>query len=120
MEIGVAGYDEDDRELCEIDEVRLWFAAADGVVQDWFFFLRTDAPTFALRVYLLCLCGGRRAGSKEGNVLVPVDLECVMSVVERNWPRFNRLTDRLGLSGDENERIGRRVIEALGLTNIGR
>ena len=120
VEIGVAGYDDDDdRELYEIDEVRAWFAAADRVVRDWFFFLRTASPAFALRVYLFCLCGGSRAGVKDGNVSVPVDLECVTFVLERNWSPLNELTDRLGLSAEENERIGRGVIEALGLTNIG-
>ena len=115
VEIGVAGYVGDARELYEIDEVRAWFAAANMVVQDWFFFLRTEPPTFALRLYLFCLCGAGRTGSKDGNVSVPVNLECVASVLERNWGPFNELTDRLGLSAEENARIGRGVIEALGI-----
>ena len=112
IELSIAGYEDDDRELYEIEEVRSWFAKADGAVCDWFFFLQPTPPAFGLKLYLFCVCSTNRVDIRDGRVLVSVDLQCKAGLLLRNWPRLNRMTERLGLSEEENERIGCAVLDA--------
>ena len=112
IELSITGYEEDEREVYQREEVRAWFGEADGVVRDWFFFLDPTPPAFALRLYLLCFCSESPVSSGEGRTIVPVDGGCLAMLLARNWPRLNKMTERLGLSEEENARIAYAVMDA--------
>ena len=101
VEISVAGYESDPRELWEIDKVRQFFVLADPYVAHWFFFLDSHDERFGLKVYFLCMSGAKRAKLKRpvpGKVKAKVDLERLLQVLNTNWPRLNEMTDRLGMN----------------------
>lgn len=54
LEIGFAGYDEDPREVHEIEEVRIFLRALDSEFPFWFYFMNLCGDT--LVVILLGLC----------------------------------------------------------------
>jgi len=54
VEFGFAGYDEDPRELYEIDEVREYVTLLDAALPELFFFARTEMPTSTLIIFALC------------------------------------------------------------------
>ena len=53
--IFVSGYDNDDRDLCEIDEVRSYMALLDTYFPYWFYFLNKEKFT-SLKLMTTCLC----------------------------------------------------------------
>ena len=54
VEISFHGYDEDSRELFEINEVRSYAAVLCEALPELFFFARTAPPTYILRTLALC------------------------------------------------------------------
>ena len=62
---GIDGYDDDPRELYEIDEVRRWMRKLDEQFPFWFYFSWLG-PKSTLRMIVMCLCeyenvpGGKR------------------------------------------------------------
>jgi hypothetical protein len=55
LTLWVDGYDDDPRELFEIDEVRRWVQLLDVAFPFWFYFLSLE-PRSSLRWIPLCLC----------------------------------------------------------------
>lgn len=117
VEISFSGYDEDPRELFEIEEVRAYVAVLDRALPELFFFVRTERPTYTLMTFALCQTevewvDGRstKAVTKE----VRFDTRNVAGFLERHWPGLNELTDWLGMSIEENKRISFAVIRCLG------
>lgn len=121
VEISVAGYESDPRELWEIDKVRRYFALADAEVLHWFFFLDPDDEQFGLKVYFLCMSGAKRAKFKNlppGRVKAKIDMERLMQVFTTNWPRLNEMTERLGMSIEENKKISFAVGKVAGFKPV--
>jgi hypothetical protein len=54
LDIGFAGYDDDIRELYEIEEVRKFLGLLDKKFPFWFYFLNLDSGTLSLIVLALC------------------------------------------------------------------
>lgn len=118
VEITFAGYDDDPRELYEIEEVRAYVAMLDHVLPEIFFFLRTEQPTHALMIFSLCQTDvelvdeqPRKAESKQ----LRFDPRPVADFLGRHWPALNELTDWLNMSIEENKRISFDVYRCLGL-----
>jgi hypothetical protein len=117
IEIGFYGYDDDKRELFEVDEVREYVRLLDQALPDLFFFARSDEHSVTLRLFLFCLMdvGWDGERSTPGNPQkVMVDLEHLPEFLEHHFQGLNMITDWLGLTDEENERIGRAAIKALG------
>lgn len=117
VEVSVAGYENDPRELWEIEQVRRFFTFADPEVQHWFFFLDPADDRFGLKVYFLCMSGARRAKIKHltpGKVRAKIDMERLAQLFNLNWPRLNEMTERLGMSMEENKKISFAVAKVAG------
>lgn len=117
VELSVAGYEKDPRELWEIEEVRRFFTFADPEVQHWFFFLDPADDRFGLKVYFLCMSGAKRAKMKHpraGKVRAKIDMERLAQLFNMNWPRLNEMTDRLGMNVEENKKISFAVAKMAG------
>lgn len=122
VEVGISGYDEDSRELFEVPEVVRWYEAADPIFKYWFFFANTLPPASGLASYWACVCRGKRAAEKarsQGMVRVELDKERLLKFLRLNFLRLNELTDRLGMSDDENARISFAVSDALEIPRGG-
>jgi hypothetical protein len=117
IEISISGYDSDTRELWEIKHAVNWFKKLDPDI-NWFFFSYLKPPARGFRCYLSCICNARRAKgkkSKKGRILVHLDFERFPYVLDSNFEKLNDMTDRLGLSEEENKRISFEATDIMGL-----
>lgn len=117
VELSISGYDTDRRELWEIREVRKWYKKVDPRI-NWFFFCNASPPAHGLKSYVACLGGAKRTRSPQdgvppGVLLVTMDNSKRAAILKSNWPRLNAMTDRLGMSIEENKRISFEVLDAM-------
>ncbi|MEH6782795.1 MAG: DUF4365 and DUF1817 domain-containing protein [Alcanivorax jadensis] len=114
VEIMVSGYDDDPRELWEIKQVRRWFKKADSKIKYWFFFCNAELPAYGLKNYFSCLCGTKWL-TEEVDVFpganVEMNTKMMADLFDRNWPWLNEMTDRLGMSIEENKRISYQIMD---------
>ncbi len=57
VEFSFSGYDDDPRELYEIEEVKRYVALLDAAFAELFFFVRTVEPMVTLKLFIFCLFG---------------------------------------------------------------
>lgn len=118
IEIGIDGYNDDPRELFEIDEVRRYLGELDRNFDELFFFVRSEEPAATLRMFVSCLMGMNWIGKKStpGNPQpVLIDFRKAPDFIPRHFDGLNLICEWLGLSEAENERISKAVIRILGL-----
>jgi hypothetical protein len=118
VEISFFGYDDDPRELFEIDEVRRYVELLDKAIPELFFFVRAEEPTYTLRTLALCLCNvtweGERSTPKVARRVV-VDIGGILGFLERHFLGLNEISDWLGLPEEENKKISCDVARLLGV-----
>ncbi len=117
VEISFYGYEDDPRELFEIDEVRNYIPLLDAALPELFFFARTEAPTYTLMTFALCQArvswpDGR--STREVTHQVVFETAEVSAFITRHWPGLNEMTEWLSMSIDENKKISFDVIRCLG------
>lgn len=118
VEISFYGYEDDPRELFEIDEVRKYVPMLDSALPELFFFVRTEAPAHILKTMALCQADvswpyGR--STREVTRKVVFDTDKVAEFMIRHWPGLNEMTEWLSMSIEENKKISFGVIRCLGL-----
>jgi hypothetical protein len=118
VEISFHGYDNDIRELFEIDEVRQYVPVLCAALPELFFFARTEAPTSTLKTLALCqthvaLPYGR--STREVTRKLVFDTKEVEEFMMNHWPGLNEMTEWLSMSIDENKKISFDVVRCLGL-----
>jgi hypothetical protein len=118
VEISFHGYDNDPRELFEIEELRRYVAVLDAALPELFFFVRTEAPTHTLKTLALCHTNvswpdGHSTRSITRKVVY--DTDKVGEFVMRLWPGFNEMTEWLSMSIEENKKISFAVVRCLGI-----
>ncbi len=116
IELSISGYDTDSRELWEIRNVRKWFKKADPKI-NWFFFCDLSTPLAGFKAYVACLSNTQRASDQTEapikTLKVLMDNTKRLQILETNWPKLNAMTDRLGMSIEENKRISFKVLDAM-------
>lgn len=116
IEISVAGYIYDPRELWEIESVKNWFKKADKKI-NWFFFCNTNHSTNGLKTYRACICNSRRINSMEqdGKKLVnhELDTKPLAKLLKRNFKKLNNLTGEIGMSIEKTRRIAFNVYDVM-------
>jgi hypothetical protein len=109
FELFVSGYDDDPRELWEIPEVVAWMKIVEPEVKYWFYFLRTEAPAFSLRLLAHCVCGARLAEDiprGPGDALqLYRDPVALSAFLQRNFDWLNEIALDLGLAETEIRKI---------------
>lgn len=117
VEISFSGYDDDPRELYEIDEVRRYISLLDAALPDLFFFARTERPTFTLTTFALCQTNVSFENGRSTRLItrqVSFDTDKVATFFECHWPGLNEMTDWLGMSIDDNKKITFAIVKCLG------
>jgi hypothetical protein len=118
IEISVSGYDNDARELWETAYVKRWFKMVDEKI-NWLFFCKMSPPAHGFKLYAACICDTRWLTNEERleypgcNVLV--DSELMADMFKSNYPKFNEMTFRLGMSMEDNKRITFESFDVLGI-----
>jgi hypothetical protein len=113
--LSVSGYDADKRELWQIRAVKRWFAIAVPRVKVWFYFLSTDFAPHGL-ILLLVLLSKPKAGKgpdEQGIWEIIYEPAEFAPFLEICFKGLNWMTERLGMSEDENKRISFAVMKVL-------
>lgn len=122
VEIMFSGYDNDPRELYEIDEVRAYVTLLDPVLHDLLFFVRTEKPAFTMMVFALCQTTdiewplGRASRGMQRISFNPIP---ALRFVERHFPGLNEVADWIQLPEEELMRITYECVDCLGLVPPG-
>ncbi|MEO5955924.1 MAG: DUF4365 and DUF1817 domain-containing protein [Nitrospiraceae bacterium] len=119
VEISFHGYEDDTRELFEIDEVRKYVPVLCAALPELFFFARTEAPTYVLKTLALCQTriswpDGR--STREITRKVVFDTDKVGEFIMHHFLGLNEMTEWLSMSIDENKKISFDVVRCIGLT----
>ena len=114
VDISVSGYETDIRELWQIPEVRSWFALAEPKVHYWFYFLTVEPPAAGLRLLFACLCEVETSQIQifdaQRKRRVEMDTKTMAPLMGKNFAYLNELTDRLGMTMEQNKRISMEII----------
>jgi len=121
VSIAVDGYDDDQRELVEIPEVRAWFQKFDNHWPYCFFFLDPDLPS-NLRLFAGCVCpiefvGGvvYRSPSKPIRRLRFTDRFALNSFWDSHFAAMKAICDGLGDTEETIAGMTQRILSVLGL-----
>ncbi len=117
IEFSFSGYDEDRRELFEIEEVRRYVGHLDRALPELLFFIRTDEGAHTLKLFVFCLCEAAWEGARStpGHpARVTFDTTRLADFLKFHWPGLNNVAEWLNLSVAENKRISYAVMECLG------
>lgn len=118
IEIGFHGYDDDPRELFEIDEIRRYIAHLDQGFPELFFFARSEEPATTLRLFVFCLagvCWGTERSKPSNPGKVVVDCKTLAPFLARHFTYLNYISEWLGLPADEINRISKSAVKVMGI-----
>lgn len=130
--ISVYGYCNDYRELFEIREVRKWFKKAELKLDPWFYLLESNFKDSSLQLFISCVCfkhmishEGRitkddfdklsTSGSELPRYNIKLSNELLLPFLTRNFERQNKISQRLGLSEEEKNKITKNINRTLGI-----
>ena len=106
VDLGFHGYDDDTRELFEIQEVRDYVRALDNAFPYWLFFL--SKQYLGLQCVLLCLLLPFLNDTGKARVFP----QQIGELLDRRWfPAMNQVSVYAGLDEDEIERLTDRAVE---------
>lgn len=117
VEISFHGYDDDSRELCQIDEVRDYVTFLSPQLPELFFFARTEAPTGTILTFALCQTEVEFKDTPSANATVRAiefDNKPVVKFVENHFYGLNEMTDWVSMAVEENKRITFEIFKCLG------
>ncbi len=111
----INGYDDDPREVYEINAIREYFDFLDRSFPYWFFFLARKltgqrSPFLPLLALLVPL---KSAIGKGSGKLLNFDETALDKFLEIHFHYLNELTDELHMTLEENQRISEEVIKSL-------
>jgi hypothetical protein len=116
VEFSFDGYDQDERQLYEIAEVRRYVRRLVAALPKLFFFARTTQPAHTLRLFAMCLTtfehpNGRSTASVTHQVVF--DSRPVGEFMMRMFPGLNKMTEWLEMTEEENKQISAAVTRCL-------
>lgn len=118
IELSISGYDEDPRELFEINEVVKFYKKLNTAVPELLFFLRAKEKCHTLVAIAACIGNavveGKRAVPGAQHKLV-FEAKPVVEYLRSLWPGMNELTEWLGMSMEENKEMTYSIIRCMGL-----
>lgn len=118
VEFFFADYDDDPRELFEIEEVRRYVARLDEALPELFFFARNEEPTHTLKTFMFCITDAKCVDDgpvRGGKRKVEVDYAKIDGFLQRHFGGLNEITKWLGMAIEENKQISFAVANCLGI-----
>jgi len=103
----IQGYDDDPRELFEINEVREYFSTLDKLFPYWFYFIyrKIEEGYSSLKLIMLLLVPCEVIDLNNGKKSIEYDLKEYAKFIKIHFHYFNELTDKLNMTLEENKRI---------------
>ncbi|MEI7867191.1 MAG: DUF4365 domain-containing protein [Candidatus Methylumidiphilus sp.] len=118
VELSFHGYDDDSRELYEIDEVRRYVPILVSALPELFFFVYTGEYSHSLKTLAMCLSEVKilsKTSKNYGQIHVNFSTDKIAEFLESHFPGINEMTEWLSMPLEENKRISYDVANALGL-----
>jgi len=117
VEFSFNGYDDDPREMFEMQEANRYVAQLDHVMLELFFFIRTAPPAHTLSLFVFSLFGvgwegERSVPGKPGKYIV--DLPAMTPFLRRHFGGLNLICERLEIPEEEIARISIAVMRPFG------
>ncbi len=109
----ITGYDEDERELWEIKDVRDYFDFLDRCFPYWFYFLcLPPLGAFQVLVTLVVPIEEILHSNKEGKI-VQLDMDCLSKFMNNHLYYLNELADELQIPEKELKEISNNAVAAI-------
>ncbi|KOP36795.1 MULTISPECIES: chlororespiratory reduction 6 domain-containing protein [unclassified Flavobacterium] len=101
----IDGYDEDPRELCEIEEVREYFSVLDKLFPYWFYFLNRNGDKTQSSLLLLAsiLVPIKKIEIVSGKKYIEHDVDKFLEFMKNHFYYLEELITKIGLP--DNERL---------------
>lgn len=117
IEFSFSGYDDDPRELFEIEEVREFVSRLDSILPEFLFFVRTKTPTHTIETFALCQTDVEFEwiAKESGTYKVNFSTKEVVDFYERHFCGLNVMAEWLDLSEDETFKIAMEALDCMGL-----
>jgi len=119
VDIWIDGYNDDERELYKIEEVKIWILSFMEKISGWSYFLSTSQGLAFLKLMFLCFINVKEI-SDSGISDIGIEQKKVDFDMKSGQPFFalffkdlNAFTDKHGISDDENIVICERVMKEL-------
>ena len=111
----IEGYDDDPRELWVIDEVKEYFQTLDLLFPYWFYFLHKDRDIgyIGTKEMILLLVPAKIINNTGEVATIELDESLMKDSIDFHFHYLNELTNKLGISIDENKRISSEVLKAI-------
>lgn len=109
MSLVVDGYGEDERELVDIEQVRVSLCAMELQWPYWAFFL--NQVDDSLKILGSCVCGV----SFPGGGAVEIDRRALLQFLQRGLHGLNMLFDKHGFAEQELQWMSRGLVDVLGI-----
>lgn len=110
----VTGFDDDPRELHEIEEVRRYFDFLDRCFPYWFYFLIKTLPQkySPIKILITLIVPIVSVIKRDSQMqTVQLDIPKLQQFIRIHFDFLNELTDKLGLPDSENLRISQEVMK---------
>lgn len=114
VDISVFGYEDDDRDLFMIQEVRNYFKIIEPIVKYWFYYLCTNPKSHSLKLLVSCLC---EIESFE-NRLAIFNEKDIERFFTQNFCWLNEFTEQKAISLDQNKEISQSIFEYFQLNSV--
>lgn len=110
LEVLIAGYDEDPREVYEIPEIRHWYSESINAGIPWFYFLGEHANGMGLTVLLFSTCDIEVKFEKSGDTYVEIaDVEQIVEWLNKNYNNLNKFTEDKDIPSEINKEMSERA-----------
>lgn len=112
------GYEDNPRELFEIEELRRYVALLDATLPELFFFALTERPAAAIKIFAFCQTAmswpdGR--STREVTRQVVYETDKVGAFLERHYVGLNEIAEWLSMPIEEIKKISFAVAKCLGV-----
>jgi hypothetical protein len=116
--ITIYGYEQDPRELFEIEEVRKYITALDPALPELFFFAQAEAPAPTIKLFFYCQTevswpDGR--STPNASRKLEFDTNALAEFINNHWAGLNEMTQWLSMSIDENKKISFSIMRYFGI-----
>jgi len=113
----VYGYEEDERELYEIEEVRQYFQQLSSELPELFFFVQATTLPHSIQLFAFCYTDIKfvKYDPKLNRRQVMVDTKKIAEFLWKNFPGLNKMTNWLNMSEHENKVICYNIGTSIGL-----
>jgi len=110
----IAGYDDDPRELYEIPEVRTWFQTSIDKSIPWFYILDSTLNNTTLKIFLYSCCEITISNQSINTKQIAInDFNYINQWVDINFHNLNLFIDERNISEHINEEISKNIAEFL-------